>query len=230
MTRHRIPAAERKQALVGVARDLFTQKGFDGVSTRELAKAAGVSQTLLYKHFPSKESLYTAIRGACLSAEIREAYEKVLEPEPSTATLIALTRFVISAKLRLEDPGDKGGKKALNLLAIRSLLEGGDFARSMYKDLVSKWHAKFEQSLQAAIEAGDAEAVPYADETAPLFVDALGVGLTLYLQPKKPVVPVRASREEIVERCVRFVLLGVGVKSEVIRRYCKGRERAAAAA
>ena len=45
--------------------------GFCGQRVRrhdytELAKAAGVSEALLYKHFPSKESLYAAMLDACV--------------------------------------------------------------------------------------------------------------------------------------------------------------------
>jgi AcrR family transcriptional regulator len=40
---------------------LFSQRGFRGTTTRELAAAVGVSEPVLYQHFPSKRDLYTAI-------------------------------------------------------------------------------------------------------------------------------------------------------------------------
>ncbi|HEX2260068.1 MAG TPA: helix-turn-helix domain-containing protein, partial [Candidatus Binatia bacterium] len=57
----RLSAEERRQAIADAVRGVFADKGFDGTTTRELAKAAGVSEALLYKHFPSKESLYAAM-------------------------------------------------------------------------------------------------------------------------------------------------------------------------
>ena len=36
---------------------------------RELAEAAGVSEALLFKHFPGKEALYSAIRKSCFKEE-----------------------------------------------------------------------------------------------------------------------------------------------------------------
>ena len=51
-------AEARKEAIVEAVQDVFAEKGFEGTTTRDLAKAAGVSEALLYKHFPSKESLY----------------------------------------------------------------------------------------------------------------------------------------------------------------------------
>ena len=129
-----------------------------------------------------------------------------------------LTRFAAS-KLLLAGSKEEADARALELLAVRSLLEDGDFVRTLYKEVAAGWFAKFEDSLKAAVKAGDADRVPSGEETAPLFANALRLGLMLYLRPRKPVVAVRASRERIVERCVWFILLGAGVKAEAIRRH-----------
>lgn len=47
-TRERISAA---------ALELFATKGFDGTSVRDIARAAGIAEGALYRHFPSKEAL-----------------------------------------------------------------------------------------------------------------------------------------------------------------------------
>src|SRR5512135_1044494 len=56
-----MPGGERRAAILRSAVDLFATRGFAGVTTRELAVAAGVSEAMLYKHFPHKEALYRAI-------------------------------------------------------------------------------------------------------------------------------------------------------------------------
>ena len=66
----RLPSKERRQAIVTAVKGTFAAKGFDGTTTRELARAAGVSEALLYKHFPSKESLYGAMLDACVEGPI----------------------------------------------------------------------------------------------------------------------------------------------------------------
>ncbi|MBW1815043.1 MAG: helix-turn-helix transcriptional regulator [Deltaproteobacteria bacterium] len=55
MASDRMKGVDRKQAIIEAARPLFAQNGFNGTSVRAIAKAAGVSEALLYKHFPSKE-------------------------------------------------------------------------------------------------------------------------------------------------------------------------------
>jgi AcrR family transcriptional regulator len=57
----RIPAAARKASIIRSATTLFGEKGFSGTKTREIAARAGVSEALIFKHFPSKEDLYAAI-------------------------------------------------------------------------------------------------------------------------------------------------------------------------
>lgn len=53
--------AERRQVIVDAASTLFAERGFRGVTTRELARSAGVSEPVLYEHFRTKEDLYSAI-------------------------------------------------------------------------------------------------------------------------------------------------------------------------
>jgi AcrR family transcriptional regulator len=53
--------AERRAAIVQAAIQMFSQKGFRGTTTRELASAVGVSEPVLYQHFATKKDLYDAI-------------------------------------------------------------------------------------------------------------------------------------------------------------------------
>jgi AcrR family transcriptional regulator len=57
----KLPALERRAAIVDAAIHLFAEKGFRGTTTRELAAAVGVSEPVLYQHFATKSELYAAI-------------------------------------------------------------------------------------------------------------------------------------------------------------------------
>lgn len=57
----RLSAKERKGRIVEAAIRHFSEAGFHGTTTRELARKAGISEALLFRHFPDKESLYEAI-------------------------------------------------------------------------------------------------------------------------------------------------------------------------
>ncbi len=56
----------KKKDLIKSALDLFAAKGYDGVSVRDIAKTAGVSEAALYKHFKGKEDLALYIFNAII--------------------------------------------------------------------------------------------------------------------------------------------------------------------
>lgn len=57
----RLTAEERRREIVRVAVKLFSQRGFRGTTTREIAHAAGISEAIIFRHFATKEELYRAI-------------------------------------------------------------------------------------------------------------------------------------------------------------------------
>jgi len=59
--RQRIPGEERRRLIIESAARLFSQHGFGGTTTREIARAVGVSEATVFKHFDTKEQLYAAI-------------------------------------------------------------------------------------------------------------------------------------------------------------------------
>jgi AcrR family transcriptional regulator len=56
----RLPAAERRQALVDAALRVFSEGSYAGATTAQIAREAGVSEPILYRHFASKRELYFA--------------------------------------------------------------------------------------------------------------------------------------------------------------------------
>ncbi|QIZ81607.1 TetR/AcrR family transcriptional regulator [Thalassovita gelatinovora] len=59
-SRRRLSPDARKDEIVSAAVALFAENGFDG-STRDVARGAGITQPLLYRYFPNKESLIEAV-------------------------------------------------------------------------------------------------------------------------------------------------------------------------
>ena len=54
----RLAASDRRRQLLDTALDLFSRKGFEGTTTKEIAAAAGVTEAIIFRHFPSKHALY----------------------------------------------------------------------------------------------------------------------------------------------------------------------------
>lgn len=59
-TRLRRSSAEVRGLMLDAARRLFHAKGFDATSTREISHEAGVSESMLFRHFGSKQAVYDA--------------------------------------------------------------------------------------------------------------------------------------------------------------------------
>src|SRR5215510_14088184 len=57
----RLKGEERRRVIVDAALTLFSQKGFRGTTTKEIAEAACCSEATLFKHFATKDELYSAI-------------------------------------------------------------------------------------------------------------------------------------------------------------------------
>ena len=52
---------KRREQILQTAVDLFSQRGFRGTTTKEIARVAGVSEAMVFRHFATKDALYGAI-------------------------------------------------------------------------------------------------------------------------------------------------------------------------
>jgi AcrR family transcriptional regulator len=57
----RMSGDERRSQILQIAIGLFSKKGFSGTTTKEIARVAGVSEAMVFRHFATKEELYSAI-------------------------------------------------------------------------------------------------------------------------------------------------------------------------
>ncbi|HKC18564.1 MAG TPA: TetR/AcrR family transcriptional regulator [Candidatus Dormibacteraeota bacterium] len=83
----RMAAAERRQHLIETAIRLFTDGSYRGTTTAEIARAAGVSEPILYRHFASKRDLYLAALEH-VWAKTQAAWEKKLDEAPDACAAI----------------------------------------------------------------------------------------------------------------------------------------------
>jgi AcrR family transcriptional regulator len=214
----KLSSEERRAAIIKAVRRAFAEKGFHGTTTRELAEAAGVSEALLFKHFPTKEALFTAMQLSCYSAEHHDRIERLRALEPSTSTLVLMVHFLVSKFVagwdaRNEEQTDQ------HRLMLRSLAEDGEFARLMLRRLETGWVPKIKECLKAALAAGEAADGHVQPGLGAWFTHHLAATLLLYSLPATPVVDYGVPRDKLVEQAVWFALRGLGLKEEAIKRY-----------
>jgi AcrR family transcriptional regulator len=217
-TSSKMPSADRRAAIISAARRIFVEKGFDRTTTRSLADAAGVSEALLFKHFPNKEALYSAIQMSCFKEEGAKFAERLQSLEPSTAALVFLISDLVSHILA--EPRDDEGLQFFRLV-LRSLMDEGEFTRLAIQGGPFRWVKKVEQCLKAANRAGDMLDRPVRANLAGWMVHQLITGIMLHTLPREAVIDYGVSHEELVKEVVWFCLRGMGLKEEVIRRCYK---------
>jgi AcrR family transcriptional regulator len=93
----RLKATERKASILAVAKVLFADKGYHGVSVDEIAKRLGVSPAILYQHFASKEALYEEVLAE--NSAKRESYIEAILTEPTdfVSVLKRMTRIYVES-------------------------------------------------------------------------------------------------------------------------------------
>src|SRR6266446_397302 len=153
----RMSCEERKFRILAAVRKIFAHKGLEGTTTRELAKEAGVSEALLYKHYPSKEALYQAMLGSC-DGEFMGEVKKITSLEPSTSTLVTLVHFMVAALINRRIPD----LDIRTRLYLQSIMGDGEFARLIMKQKQDACSVipKIAESIRASTASGDIVDIP----------------------------------------------------------------------
>jgi AcrR family transcriptional regulator len=102
-TRPRLTATERRQDVLDTACRVFSDSSYRGATTAEIARAAGITEPILYRHFGSKRDLYIA----CLDEawrSFREHAEQAVRDDPRGCLgAIADMYMAKRARIRLVD-------------------------------------------------------------------------------------------------------------------------------
>jgi AcrR family transcriptional regulator len=214
----KLSSEERRAAIIRAVRRVFAEKGFHGTTTRALADAAGVSEALLFKHFPNKEALFSAMKLSCCRTQDQGKFERLHALEPSASTLVVMVHFMVTRGLGACSSEDDD-LAIQNRLMLRSFAEDGEFARLALRSLAEHWVPKVGECLKAAVAAGDALPGPVRAHAAGWFAHHLPAMIMMHLLPAEPVVDYGLPRDKLIEQAVWFSLRGMGLKEEVIKRH-----------
>jgi AcrR family transcriptional regulator len=124
---------ERRLQILRVAVQLFSQRGFRGTTTKEIAMAAGVSEAMVFRHFATKKELYSAIldHKACLHDS--------MDPHQVVAEAIARKddRAVFEG-LALDALNRHDYDPEFNRLLLHSALEEHELAQMFWEKFVTR--------------------------------------------------------------------------------------------
>ena len=209
----RLDSDDRRKAIVTAAVPLFARNGFAGTTTRELAAAAGVSEALLFKHFPSKQSLYREI--LTLGCEGDPALEKLATLPASSQTAIGIVRFMVRRFVL----GSECDRRDLDLkmrLMLHSCLEDGDYARELFAAIAPRVVPLFTASLKAAEAAGDLAPLAVSGANRFWFAHHVAAMMAFAFLPQEGFIPYEGGIDQLVGDATDFILRGIGMTEAAI--------------
>lgn len=197
--RSRLPPAERREQIVVAAMKCFAERGFEGTTTRMLARAAGVSEGLIFRHFPTKKSLYRAI----IARRIAESPSGLMPSEAAArgddrAVLTSIASSLVARVAR--DP-------SFMRLLFFSALEGAPLSRMFYQQRVRRVRSFLSSYLERRMKEGALRVVD------PVAAAGAFMGMVAnYVQQKHLFrVPVaRMAPDDLVRTWVDLFLKGLG--------------------
>jgi AcrR family transcriptional regulator len=191
------PSSRARQAdLIAAATSLFAARGFRGTTTKEIAKAAGVSEALLFKYFPTKRALYAAILAekANLTALV-EAIDDVARKRDDERV------FSLVASYRIRP----GADPTMLRLLLFSGLEGHELADMFF----SKQHRVMNDYLAGYIKTRIHEGA--FRPVDPLLAARAFIGMVVHHRLLHEIYhqPMHRSHEETVSTYVELFLTGL---------------------
>lgn len=213
MGRVRMDGAARRRQIVEAAMPLFARKGFDGITTREIAAAAGVSEGLVFRHFPTKAALYQDIfqLGRLVDPDLM----RLASLPPSTDTLILIT-YAMVHHLVLGVLGKRELMMTRLRLVLHSMIEDGEYARIHFAEIERQFLPVYTDSLRAAEQAGDVRPGGPAPANRMWFGAHVAAQIAYGRLSSGGVFPYQGDLEVVVAEAARFILWGIGLRDEIV--------------
>jgi len=218
----RLAGTERREAILRAALPLFAHRGFYGVSTKEIASGAGISEALIFKHFPTKRALYKGLYAYCARA-IEFDQTRLAALGENGLGAAQLLYFVLRSVLSQSSPESLPTFR----LFCHSCLEDGEFAALVLAGpLLREVLAKFGQCLRAAIRNGDAADLNIPPERLFWFARNIASQVFLHQLARRPALIYKADNARLFQDIVLFSLHGIGFTPAALKRYASAAQLA----
>jgi AcrR family transcriptional regulator len=217
----RMAGEDRRQQILNIAIRLFSQRGFRGATTKEIAQAAGVSEAIIFRHFATKQDLYAAI----------------LEHKARVGKVNDLTKLLTSVEESGDDRAifEKMAREMFRIhqedfeffrLLLFSALEGHEFSQMFRERYVRQNCELIDAYLRERQRAGalrDIEPMVIARAFYGMIVHHSLVNLLL--DPTREFLNI--SDEEAAQKFTDILINGIGAKTSESAAAKKRRTRAA---
>lgn len=149
----RLPAEFRKAQLMEEAKSAFAEKGYQAAGTQDIANRCGVSQAALFKHFPTKSTLYDSIVQEELESLINSCGPKQLR-SPGISLREGLKEYFEAFVEYCES-----NPRFLKVL-LHGALQKDHYAKMFVDQFFNPWTTQFVSAIEKGIKEGELKNVP----------------------------------------------------------------------
>lgn len=214
MTRKRISGTERRSLILAAARRVFSQYGYEGAKTLQIAREARVSEALVYRHFPSKLALYRAVMRQVFNEQ--DSNFQILGLQEASAAGLVRTLKNYFMTVVAEPEGDIQQRFRMMLA---SLSGDGNYASLLYRRSQRLNTKAVSEAHRAAREAGDMVGRPLSIPNTAMFVEHVGTMISAILALDPASRPYDSDGEDLAIDAVWFCCRGIGLTDDAIARY-----------
>ncbi|MEO7658198.1 MAG: TetR/AcrR family transcriptional regulator, partial [Pyrinomonadaceae bacterium] len=125
------------EQILQTAVELFSQRGFKGTTTKEIARMAGVSEAMVFRHFASKDELYGAIlhNKGCHDGVNRFPWEKNDQLKDAVK---AKNDFAVFYNIAFDALNQHQADEGFMRLLFYSALEEHELAERFFNEFISR--------------------------------------------------------------------------------------------
>src|SRR5882762_5896779 len=143
----RFSSADRREQILDVATGLFAQQGFQGTTTKLIAEKSGVTEALIFRHFPGKEEPYWAVIERKINCA--SPVERLLENlEAGGDDLEVLSRVAFEVLER------RAKDQTLSRLLLYSALEKHELSERFFRNYIANYFEVLARFVRQGIAAG----------------------------------------------------------------------------
>lgn len=220
MARTRIPGAERRSQIVSAARRVFSQYGYDGAKTLQIAREAKISEALVYRHFPSKLALYRAVLRQVFLEQDERWREQGIHAEGSLGLAEAIHTFIAAS---VADAGDPE-RYDTHRMTLASLAGDGSYASLIYRRSQRRNAASMDAAYASARAEGGLTGEVLHVPAAAMFIEHVGTMIAAIGGLPPAARPYGIEGDELVREATWFCLRGIGMPDAKIAEYFAGLE------
>ena len=222
MSATRLSSAGRRASIIAAAKAVFARYGLEGARTQQIARTAGISEALLFRHFPTKTHIYRAVLREVI-ADQNATFQSYGMIALSTEGLLETLRRAISHAMQgMGAPNAEGMR-----MVVGSLAGDGGYARLVYRRALRLTLSNLDQALEAARADGGITGEMISAPNAAAFVENISTMMMMARCHERIAIPYDEDDNRTLRDAILFCARGIGIAEARIVQFLDQMEPAA---